>query len=334
MNRRSLKSALTATLFSSLFSPAFAADKINVMFPVWSGFAPVQVAHDLGYYKDAGLDVDVRFEDDRSNVMAAMERGDIDVDLRTIGEYQARPRTADTDGVIIGLIDQSMGGDGVVADGSIKTVADLKGKVVAELPSLPAMLLLQLDLKNAGLTLKDIILKDSEVADSVAVFSDPSIAAVASAEPFISQAIKLTPSRQPHLISSSADHPGYIVDGVIVRKSEIKQYPDKYRRFLTALYRATQFAEKNPEKFAELAAPHYKLSAADFAASVNGSLTYTRLDEAKAAMGTPEKPGSLYDIFDTLMALVVESGGADGSLSARSSIDSSIIADIEAGDVK
>jgi NitT/TauT family transport system substrate-binding protein len=124
------------------------------MCPVWSGFAPLLVANDLGYYKDEGLDVDVRFEDDRSNVMAAMERGDIDVDLRTIGEYQARPRTPATDGIIVGTIDQSLGGDGVVADGSINTVADLKGKTVAELPTLPALLVLQLDLKNAGLSLR------------------------------------------------------------------------------------------------------------------------------------------------------------------------------------
>ncbi|MDH2091632.1 ABC transporter substrate-binding protein [Rhizobium pusense] len=334
MIRFSVTAALAATILSTVAPIAHAADSIHVMCPVWSGFAPVLVAKDLGYYDEAGLDVDVRFEDDRSNVMAAMERGDIDIDMRTVGEYQARPRTAQTDGVVIGLIDQSLGGDGVVADGSIRTVADLKGKVVAQLPSLPALLLLQLDLKNVGLTLKDVVLKDTEVADTAAVFSDPSIAAVVSAEPFISQTIKLVPSRNPHLISSSADHPGYIVDAVIARKSEVAQYPDKYRRFLIALYKTTQFAETNPEKFAELAAVHYNLSAADFSASIKGSLTYTQLDEAKTAMGTPDKPGSLYGVFDTLMQLVLEGGGADAPLSAASSINNSIIAKIAPADLK
>jgi NitT/TauT family transport system substrate-binding protein len=83
------------------------------------------------------------------------------------------------------------------------------------------------------------------------------------------------------VISSSAKHPGYIVDVVIVRKPEIKTSPDKYRRFLIALYKATQFAKDNPEKFAELAAPHYKLSTKDFSDSIKGSLTYTQLNEAR-----------------------------------------------------
>ena len=75
--------------------------------------APAFVAGDLGYYEEEGLSVDFRFEDDRSNVLAAMERGDIDADMRTVGEHQGRPRTDETPGTIIGTIDVSLGGDGV-----------------------------------------------------------------------------------------------------------------------------------------------------------------------------------------------------------------------------
>ena len=111
--------------------PAQAADTIRVLSPTWPGFAPVLVASDLGYFKEMGLTVDMKFEDDRANVMAAMARGDIEVDMRTVGEHQGRPRDASTPGIIIGTIDKSLGGDGVIADGSITSVADLKGKTIA-----------------------------------------------------------------------------------------------------------------------------------------------------------------------------------------------------------
>ena len=132
----------------------FAQDTIRILCPTWPGFAPVHAARDLGYFKEEGLEVDIKFEDDRANVMAAMARGDIDADMRTVGEHQGRPRDENTPGVIIGTIDQSLGGDGVVADASINSAADLKGKVVAAELNIPARLILQLKLKEAGLTLK------------------------------------------------------------------------------------------------------------------------------------------------------------------------------------
>src|SRR5262245_14467000 len=86
---------------------AHAADTIRMLSPTWPGFAPVYVANDLRYFAEEGLEVIAKFEDDRANVMAAMERGDIEVDMRTVGEHQGAPRDPSTPGVIIGTIDVS-----------------------------------------------------------------------------------------------------------------------------------------------------------------------------------------------------------------------------------
>jgi NitT/TauT family transport system substrate-binding protein len=187
--------------------PAPAADQIRILIPVWSGFAPVVVAQDKGYFKDMNLDVSVKFEDDLPTAIATIDSDNIDVFLRTIGEYQQRPASVKQGGIIIGEIDQSLGGDGTVADGSIKTVADLKGKILAEAPTLPAVLLLQMDLKKVGLSLKDLSLKTSDPGDAVATFADPSVAAVATSEPYMSQTVKQNPGRNAHILSSSKDYP-------------------------------------------------------------------------------------------------------------------------------
>lgn len=154
--KRSTANAAILAFLTVASGPALSAETIHMLAPTWLGFAPVHVANDMGCFKEEGLEVDYKFEDDRSNVMAAYARGDIDVDMRTVGEHQGRPRDESTPGVIIGTIDESVGGDGVITDDAIKSVADLKGKTVAAEPNIPARLLLQMELKKAGLTLNDL----------------------------------------------------------------------------------------------------------------------------------------------------------------------------------
>jgi len=326
--------AIGLGLMLATVSAAQAADKIRILSPTWSGYAPIFVANDLGYFKQLDLDVDLKFEDERANVMAAMARGDIEMDLRTAGEFQGRPRDANTPGVIIGTIDQSVGGDGVLAAGSIKSVADLKGKTLAAEPNIPARLLLQLELKKVGLSLKDVTLKDIASADTVAIFADPSITAVATYQPFLSQALKIDTARQPTELISSASYPGTIVDVVIVRRDDLRANPDKYHRFLIGMFKAIEYFKTDKAGFIKLAAQHYTLSPADFAASIDGSLTYTGYAETAAALGKPGAPGSLYGVFGTLMALNLENGAADYQLSAEREIDSSVMAKIGPGDLK
>jgi NitT/TauT family transport system substrate-binding protein len=158
MKTRGLSTILAALAISAagFAGPAAADDTISCAYPFWPGFAPVHLANEMGYFAEEGLTVNETFDDDRSNVLPALERGDIQCDMRTVGEHQGRPRTPETQGTIVGTIDISLGGDGVVADGSIKTAADLKGKVFAAEPNVPARLLAQLapgawpDLRRSG----------------------------------------------------------------------------------------------------------------------------------------------------------------------------------------
>lgn len=322
MRQFSLISVLLAGLAAS--QPASAQDKIRMLAPTWPGFAPVWVAKDMGYFKDQGLEVDIRFEDDRSNVMAAMARGDIEVDMRTVGEHQGRPRDAKTPGIIIGTIDKSLGGDGVVADGAIKSVAGLKGKTVAAEPNIPARLLLQLELKKAGLTLKDLTLKEIATADTVAVFADSSVAAIASYEPFMSQAVKAHPNRSPKILVSSKDS-DIIIDVITARQDDLAAKPEKYVKFLRGIYKAVDLYKSDPAKFIKLAAPHYNLKDEEVKEILDTSLTYTSLADTIGYIGTTGKPGRLYEIFGTVMTLNLENGAADNKLEAAQQIDQSVV---------
>ena len=317
-------SVLTAaTVAISL--PASAQDTIRALAPTWPGFAPVFVAIDQGYFEELGLTVQFSFEDDRANVLAAMARGDIEVDMRTVGEHQGRPRVDETPGIIIGTIDMSVGGDGVIADGSIASVEDLAGKTVAVEPNIPARLLLQLALKEKGMTLDDLTVVDIATADTVAIFTDTSISAIGSYEPFMSQAISNITDRNGKLLISSADSE-IIIDVITAREDDLAANPQKYANFLTGIYRAIAFYESDPDAFIALAAPHYNLTDAEVKEILDTSLSYTSLEEARTLIGTAEAPGTLAGIFDTVMQLNIENGAADAPLDAAKEIDPSAMA--------
>ncbi len=318
--------AVASAIFSSVsLGTAFADEKVRVLGPTWVGFAPALVADKLGYYKEEGITVEFKFEDDRSNVLAAMARGDIDADMRTVGEHQGRPRDASTPGVIIGTIDLSVGGDGVVADGSIGSVADLKGQTIAVEPNIPARLLLQMELAKSGLSFKDVKLKEIATADTIAVFSDKSIAAVGTYEPFMSQAVKAVPDRKPKIISSSKDAPGLILDIITARQDDLKANPAKYKKFLRGIYRAVDYYKAEPAKFAEIAAPLYGLKPEEVTEIIDTSLRYTPYEEAVDFLGAAGKPGKLHPLFDQIMQLNLDFGASETKLEAAKQIDNSVV---------
>ncbi len=325
--------AFLAVLASAAGSPAFATDKIRIFCPTFTGNAPLFAAQAMGYFKDQNLDVQITFNDQPSEVFAAMENGDIDIDIRTIGEYEIRPRTEDSPGVIIGTIDHSVGGDGVVADGSIQSVEDLKGKLVAITPNAPAELLLKLELRKLGMSEKDFQTTNIEFANTVAVFNDRSVSAVATSQPFLGQAVKLVPDRKPHVLVSSADS-DYITDVIIARRSDLHDNSDKYRRFLVALYKGAAMSNMSNDAFLAAVAPFFQLSKQDLKESIDSSLAFTSLAEAQTLLGTPKAPGTLFKLFDDLMAVNLETGSADQKLTPSKHIDNSVISQITEADLK
>ena len=95
---------------------------------------------------------------------------------------------------------------------------------------------------------------------------------------------------------------GIIIDVITARKEDLAANPKKYASFLKCIYKAVDFSKAEPDKYAELAAPHFGLTPADVKEILATSLAYTPLADAAAYMGKPGERGKLHDIFDTVMA--------------------------------
>ena len=135
---------------------AAAAEPIRIGYPIWIGFGPIYLAHSKGFFKAQGVDVDLQVIDDTKVGMAALA-------AKRIEAYGATPNTvllyakADNPFTMVMTLDDSKGGDGVVANKDIKSIAELKGKKVAFLEGSIAQFYLAYLLKREGLTEKDVV---------------------------------------------------------------------------------------------------------------------------------------------------------------------------------
>ena len=334
MTRTTIPSAVLGALLLILGSSTASAietTKLTCAFTFWPGQGVYFLAEELGYFKDEGIEVELIHEDDIQIQTAAMEAGHLNCNSRTIGEYQSRPRTKETKGVVIAAMDISLGGDGVIVSGDIKDVCDLKGKTFAMEPTLPANLLLQIELKKkCGLTLADLDILHIATADGLAVFEDTKVSAVESYEPLLSQILASTSRSGAYKLVDSSDHPTLIVDVWFLHQELFEKNPELVRSMLRANYRAIDYYFANPGKAHEIMAPHYKLTTEEMAEAFEG-LRFTTYEESLEMFGTPTSPGWFNETFDTVMQLNVEQGVADGLLDYDDQVNASLLVDLFKG---
>jgi NitT/TauT family transport system substrate-binding protein len=305
------------------------ADTVTCAYPVWVGFGPVHLANELGYFEEEGITVEEILDDDMPNAVAAMERGDIDCYLRTVGEYQGLGRRKDTQGIIIGTIDVSSGGDGWAADESIQSVCDLEGKTIAVEPNLPARLILQEALRReCDLSIRDTNLMDIAAADAVGVFASPDVAAVGTYEPVLSLVVSTHQDRGAHIIVSSRDYEDLILDIVMAHTDELAANPDKYVKFLRGIYRAIDYFYENQEEAIPIIASHFSITPEEFEETLP-NFRYTPYEEARDFMGTADQPGRVYEVFGETMELNLEFGSSDVELFPEDHITTDIISRVE-----
>ena len=320
---------LTRTIVSSLLavgailvsmSAALAEDRIRCAYPYWFGFAPVPVAIELGYFAEEGLEVETVFDNDRANVMPGLEIGDIDCTMRTIGEHMSRPLTADSDLVVIGVIDVSVGADGVVGAPGIESVTDLIGKTFAGEINHPGTLMTAHALKQAGHSFDEVNVRLIATDDGQAVFEDPEVAAVATWEPMLSEIVANTSRKGSKVLLSSADFNGLITDVVIVNKSDYEANREKYAKFMRGIYRAVDLYNNDEAAFLAAAAPNYDVTP-DLMKADLGGVYYTSYEDALEFFGIGGQAPKLKDVVAGLNDINVDLDLMDAAISYEAMVD-------------
>ncbi len=284
------KAALAGLAFASAL-PA-EAGTLKLAHSTWVGYGPFYIARDKGFFKEEGVDVELSIMEDTPLKMGAFMAGQLDMVASTADEFPIYLKDGKSIRYVL-AVDNSKGGDGIVSNKEINSVADLKGKKVAFEEGSVSQFFFNAVLKEAGLTQADVEVVNMTATDAGTAFASKNVDAAVTWEPALSQGAN---SAHGKLLVSSADKPGLITDVVAVSAETAANKADDVKAFVRAWYKALDFLAKNPDEGYAIMAKGvggWLEKPEDFKATVTG-IEY--LDKAKneAFFGTKEAPGQIY----------------------------------------
>ena len=211
-----LRLLLCAGAFALSFA-SLAAAPLKVAYSDWPGWTAFAIAQEKGWFKDAGIEVDLLwFEYGPS--MEAYGAGKVDAVMLTNGDALVTGATGGKN-VMILVTDYSNGNDMVVAAPGIASLKDLKGKKIGVEVGLVDHLLLLNGLKKAGLKESDVELVPTPTNQIPQVLASGQVSAVAGWQPNSGAALKAVAGSKA--VYTSADEPGLIYDMVVVTPASL-----------------------------------------------------------------------------------------------------------------
>jgi NitT/TauT family transport system substrate-binding protein len=244
----------------------------------WPGYIIFFIARDKGYFRDAGLNVEIRpydsLEDVSKDYVAGKLQGRANLTLDAIREaYEGLNHK------VVLAIDHSAGSDAIMARADIKTVADFKDKRIAFEQGTLEEFFITWALDDAGLTLKDVTSIPANPEESARLLQEGKVDVAVTYEPFISQLI----SKQGfHKVYSSKDAPGLITDVLTFRNDFIEQYPDAVEAFIGAYFRGLDFLKTNPDEAHAILAKELKDTSEGVAKQLEGVQILDKRDNVSA----------------------------------------------------
>ncbi|MBB6453767.1 NitT/TauT family transport system substrate-binding protein [Salirhabdus euzebyi] len=291
---------------------------LKVTLPTWTGYGPLFLAKEKGFFEKHGVDVELTIVEGLAERKSALAGGKVD-GMATALDVQVSLAAADIPIQVVWLLDDSYGGDGIIAKNDIETVADLKGKQVAFEQGSTSHLLILTALQQAGLTDEDVEMVQMSAGDAGAAFVAGQVDAAVTWEPWLSKASEA----DGKILLSTKELSGIIVDTVGFRQEVIDERPEDVKAFVAAMAEAMEFWEQNEEEANEIMASGLKIDLAEFTATVPG-LKFFNQASNEELFGT-EGNGSIYQSAQQAIDFYLEQGIIENAPKAEDVLNASFV---------
>jgi NitT/TauT family transport system substrate-binding protein len=268
------------------------AAPIRIAFSTWNGYIGIVIGVKEGLFEKAGVKVNYTVVEDPVQRFNALKSGSLDA-IATTPDTFSRTYAKGIKSVQVLGLDASTGGDGIVAENSVKSVADLKGQQVGVSAGSTSQWFLAYVLDQNGLSLKDVKQVDMTSGDAGSAFAAGKIPVAVTWEPWLSKTKK---NPDGHVLVSSEKYPTIITDQVAFAPEFIKEHPDSVRAFIKGYQAAVDLLKSNPDKAFEDVTDYLGQSPDEIKATMK-TVPIWGIKESQDYYGTKDSPGPIYDIF-------------------------------------
>lgn len=295
-----------------------ARQPLRISWDVWPGYFPLVIAKEKGFFAKHNVEVEPVLIKDGSLGANKLIAGELEGMLNTLtGALQLDSTAPDATRVVM-TVDYSDGADAIVADPSIKSPADLRGKRIGAMMGKFSELLVLNMLEQNGLSSQDVTFVQTDSISVPLALENKSIVAGHTWEPELSQAIQ----QGNHIIFSSANTPGLISDVLILRTEVTQQRPDDVRAFILAWFEAVDYWKAHPDECRAIIAKAADIEPATI--STDG-LKLLSLDDNKQAFTASDATVSLYTSAKQHIEFLIRTGRLTTPPNAQRLIDKTFL---------
>ncbi|HVU33674.1 MAG TPA: ABC transporter substrate-binding protein [Opitutaceae bacterium] len=262
----------------ALARPADAAP-LKIGYSDWPGYTAFEIAVQKGWFKQAGLDVELTWFDYSASI-DAFSAGKIDADC-IVASDALGAGAAGAPSKFIAIIDYSDGSDMIIGKPGISSISDLKGKKVAVEFGLVEHFLLLEGLKRAGLSQNDVTLVNTPTNNMPQTLASGQVAAVGAWYPISGQALQSAPGSKR--LFTSADAKGLIYDVLAVNPASLAAHHDEWAKVAAIYYRCAAYIldPATHDDAVRIMAARVQQKPEDYAKNIPGT-HFETLAEAKA----------------------------------------------------
>jgi NitT/TauT family transport system substrate-binding protein len=296
------------------------ATPIRIAFSTWNGYIGIVIGVKEGLFEKAGVKVDYTVVEDPVQRFNALKSGSLDA-IATTPDTFSRTYANGIESVQVLGLDASVGGDGIVAENSVQSPADLKGQKVGVSAGSTSQWFLAYVLDQNGMSLDDVEQVDMTSGDAGSAFAAGRIPVAVTWEPWLSKAQK---NPDGHVVVSTEKYPTIITDQVAFAPDFIKEHPDSVRRFIKGYQAAVDFLHSNEDQAFEDVADYLGQTPDEIKATLK-TVPVWGVKESQDYYGTKDSPGPIYDIFKKSADFWKGIGEIDSVPDASKAIDPSFV---------
>jgi NitT/TauT family transport system substrate-binding protein len=285
-------------------------------------FAPIFIADAEGYFTDYGIKVEYETFNKSNDALPLLVSGDLDVYassidtglLNTLGKEKDIKVVADRGHIspsdsctYVGIMVRK----DLYDAGTITKAADLKGQVIAASNSGSTGYLLDNYLKQAGLTLNDVVLNNVPTAGYIDAFNNKSIALIVAPELWIT---RLKAAGNTVVLAGAQDVIGTTQLSILAfGKNLLVDHPDIGARFMAAYLKGVQ---------------QYNRGKTDRNLQIMSDATKISVDDLKASCWIPISPDGKIDFsgVDNFQKWSIAQGQMDAPITEEQFWDPSFLA--------